>query len=383
MKRARECNEKIARLDEERNQLCQELTTLNEQLEHESREKVKADQEEFVRKRLLGLKRHVAPLLPNADPNYVPTTIGDCLSNGDLATIILIHLGPIELYYMTRVCTSLVDIVTRAFKEFAPLQLARFSVDYGTRIAMEARPVRAEMITRNVSILNAIIVDQRQEPTQRVFNTPTVSIGGMLSLWYHALVEHRGYLSTCAGDYARHSQRLVGKVNHSRDISFIYNTETRKCESLSCASVFVMTKFRDAEKKFDSRWTKKGYSFQLHATEKIRHFRKKELKKAKFTPKHHGFYATKDFVYVDTRRLALRRLGGKSSESLAIVDQNISFDVIKSSGAPFFDHCELNRLFAWRVRSLDVPFRLIVPFENLSLLAHIRAVGYGPLLDIK
>lgn len=374
MKRLCEYNEKIARYDKKRKQVSDKLVALSAQLQEKNLENARTKQQDFIRKRLLRVKKPVKPLLPNADPNYVPTTIGDCLSNPDLAALILVHLGPIELYHMTRVCSALVDITKRAFLTFAPQQFDRFSRDH---VMIDDDQEELENNKRDVMRMResivAIVADQRQE-----IPSTSVSIGALLSLWYHVFVSYRVYLST-HGDYEWHRQPgYCDKTFHHTHLSFIYDVKSGHCESLRNARIFNMSMgYVDALAKFDRRWKKKDRPCQVHETEKIRYFRESELELVKFKPVHGNFYATKAFVYVDPHTMQLRRLRErKEHRPLMMVSFNLH-DPVETE--PLFDFCELNRLFAWRTELPKAPpFK--VPYADESIHAHFHAIGYGSLL---
>lgn len=389
MKRSNECLEEIARLDKKRTKLEDELEKLNKQLRRESLEKAQAEQQRFVRD-LLGLGKPLAPLLPNADPNYVPATIGDCLVKQDLALMILAHLGPIELYYTTRVCTAFASISTCAFKVFAELQLAR----YGEDLVRMSDSVQAECLVRgnaqdvetgelreyrakhksfvfDASRLGRLMQDQRREKPLK-----TLTIGEMLSLWYHAFVEYRRYLLR-DHDYVT-GLTHYGKIEHEKAYSFFYDKKSRKCVSLRDAPIFRINKYSDAEAKFDSHWKKRGYNFTLAKEEKMSHLRKKELKYAKFVPVKQRFRPTKDFVRVDPATMQFSPLRTDKTEvCMLYVEYREPYRGISKETVPFFDMCELNHLFMRRDKSSYHSAR--IPYTKLSLSQHIAACGYVSL----
>lgn len=227
MKRLRECKDELVQLEQKRKLLLAEIQSVRiEQLAEEKRN-IQREQARFIH----NAQIHYIPALridytpaPNAD---FPLQL--LLGWEDVGPLVMLSLGPMELYVLSRVSHEMTSIVKKYFMGNIRAILLSYLVG----------PPPSVLIRDNDTTLVVTLVTNQK-------TDGTLTIGQLLSLAHKYFSRHRRYTLD-------RSQKCTNDAKIRRGTTFLYNTETGACRPLTEMNLYTTHRYTSALSLFEER----------------------------------------------------------------------------------------------------------------------------------
>lgn len=348
MKRLSEYTHELDKINLKRSKLKHEIFEINDKTVRKQKRKSARDTTRFINNAHIS---HFPPLrkntpLPPPINDPLATKLSHIICIAELAQNVLQHLGPQELYILTRVANEMKPIVMKAFIPLAPFYMERYGEalanpsNIKSRDAMKAKCVA--LVTRCAKFSNS------------------ESIEKLLSLWNHYMITYRTYGPEYNKAYTGYDTcNQVYDINYSFVYDKVHNRFMRLCD----LKLYTAINYDMIENDFTREWDDKheDLDFMKHGIrEGLSLFRYKHLTQLDLKRIDHTMKVKDTFVIEEGSILKFR-------------DSNYDIHYVRPMSVPrqkmpFMDHYEHRNIYHWSYEGY--PCRILKNPYNSSLNLH-------------